>query len=108
MGKSQKQKGYRGEYNLVKILNEYGIDAKRVPLSGQTEFAKGDVIIKGKTKTFTCEVKVRANGFKQIYDWLEGKDILFIKSDYKNYLVVLPLDMLIQIIEDKIYGGVLK
>jgi len=34
MGKKSKRKGYRIEYELVKKLNERGIKAKRIPLSG--------------------------------------------------------------------------
>ncbi|MCD6379637.1 hypothetical protein J7M07_04245 [bacterium] len=87
MGKSQRNKGYRGEYRLVKLLQRAGIPAKRVPLSGATSFQKGDVVI-GKD---TGEVKVRRNGFKQIYRWLEEHKYLFIKADRKEYLVVMRL-----------------
>ena len=34
MGKSQKDKGYRGENNLRILLQDAGIDCKRIPLSG--------------------------------------------------------------------------
>lgn len=88
MGKSQRQKGYRGEHNLVKKLKEAGVPAQRVPLSGASEFQKGDVIVDGKV----AEVKVRKDDFKRIYQWLEDKDLLFIKSDRKDYLVVMKLD----------------
>ena len=91
MGKAQRDKGYRGEYNLVKHLKAEGFDAKRIPLSGATAFQKGDV----KIEEFIAEVKVRKNGFKQLYRWLEDPDVdlLFIKADYMPYLVVMPLDV---------------
>lgn len=94
MGKSQRRKGYRGEHNLVKLLQQHGIDAKRVPLSGATSFAKGDIII----DDLVAEVKVRKNGFKQIYKWIEGKDLLFLKADYRTMLVVMDLDKFIELL----------
>lgn len=94
MGKSQRVKGYRGEYNLVKKLNEANIKALRVPLSGQTEFKKGDIVIEDK---YTGEVKWRKEGFKEIYKWLENNDFLFLKADRKPYLVVMKLELFIKL-----------
>ena len=88
MGKKSRDKGYRGEYNLMKKLQEAGIEAYRVPLSGATKHFKHDLIVSGEP----AEVKVRANGFKEIYKWLEGVKYLFIKRDRDKYLVVMRLD----------------
>jgi Holliday junction resolvase len=84
MGKMQRDKGARVEREIVKILN-----GKRVPLSGATSYAKGDVEAHG----MTFEVKARKDGFKQIYGWLEGEDVdaLVIKADRKEPLVVQPI-----------------
>jgi Holliday junction resolvase len=95
MGKSQRNKGYRGEYNLVKMLKEQGVEAKRVPLSGATDFQKGDAII----NEMKAEIKSRKSGFKRIYDWLENVDLLFIKADRKPYLVVMPLEKFIKLVK---------
>lgn len=94
MGRSQRQKGYRTEYNLVRYLKDAGLDAKRVPLSGATEFAKGDIVVEG----LVGEVKARHDGFKQIYKWLDGKDLLFLKADYRTMLVVMDLDKFIELL----------
>ena len=93
MGKSQKNKGYRGEYKLVKLLRKAGIPAKRVPLSGATEFAKGDVVIANR---YRAEVKLRKNGFKELYQWLDGNDFLFGKADRKPYLVIMTFDTFVR------------
>jgi Holliday junction resolvase len=82
MGKMQRDKGARVEREIAKELG-----GMRVPLSGATEFAKGDVVAHG----LTFEVKARANGFKQIYDWLGKNDALIIKADRKEALVVVPI-----------------
>ena len=94
MGKKSRRKGYRGEYQLVKKLREAELDAKRVPLSGQTEYAKGDVVVEG----LVGEVKLRKDGFRQIYKWLENRDILFAKADRKEYLSIMRLETLIKIL----------
>jgi len=96
-----RRKGYRIEYELVKRLNNKGIRAYRVPLSGGSVI-KGDIIINDKE---VCQVKGRGKGFKFIYDSLEyeeeGKkkeyDYLFIKADRKDYLVIMSLEKFLEL-----------
>lgn len=95
MGKKSRDKGYRGEHELVNLLRKAGIEAVRVPLSGSTDFAKGDVLTCGKV----CEVKLRRHGFKEIYKWLVGKDWLFLKADRQPYLVVMNVDELLKLVK---------
>jgi len=95
MGKSQRDKGYRGENNFVNLMKDQELHAVRVPLSGATNFQKGDVIVEG----YTGEVKLRGNGFKKIYEWLAENDFLVIKADRKPYLVVLPIDNFIKLLK---------
>ena len=54
-----RRKGYRGEYNLVKLLRELGYEAGRVPLSGSTEGYKGDVYLRVGDTQILFEVKTR-------------------------------------------------
>lgn len=87
VGKSQRIKGSSFEREIVNKHKNWGIDAKRVPLSGATDFAKHDVMISG----ISAECKIRANGFKQIYDWLaEEPDVLICRADRKETFYVLP------------------
>ena len=97
MSESERRKGYRGEYNLVRKLKEHGLSAERVPLSGSTSFAKGDVVVEG----LVGEVKLRKDGFRQIYKWLDDKDLLFLKADRKPYLVVMELDEFMKLLIDR-------
>lgn len=80
-------------------FQDMGLLAKRVPLSGASEYAKGDIVINGK---YVVEVKCRSSGFKQLYDWIEKDkaDILAVKADYKPYLFLLTEEML-----KKLIGG---
>jgi hypothetical protein len=37
------------------------------------------------------EVKARADGFRELYKWLDGRDLLIVKADRREPLVVVPL-----------------
>ena len=96
VGKMQRTKGANFEREIVNKHKELGIDAKRVPLSGATDFAKHDVMISG----ISAECKIRANGFKEIYKWLEDNpDILICRADRKEPFVVVPWTMWIQLLK---------
>jgi hypothetical protein len=43
------------------------------------------------------EVKVRSNGFRELYRWLEGRDFLVVRADYSEPLVILPLRLAIEV-----------
>lgn len=92
MGKPSRDKGLRNERQVVDALQEAGIGAERVPLSGAAggKFV-GDVSLPVKGSDWVAEVKVRATGFTQIYDWLGAHDALFIRRDRSQWLVVLPM-----------------
>lgn len=92
MGKPSRDKGARFEREIVGIAQAHDLDAKRVPLSGATDFHKGDVVVSNDVDAWTIEAKKRANGFKTIYGWLEKDcDLLVIGADRKPALAVLPL-----------------
>lgn len=98
MGRSQKQKGNRREREFAKLIG-----GERVILSGSAkdrgqEFT-GDV----KGLGLRWEVKARKDGFKTIYKWLEqdGVDALALKADRKEWLVVLPIGKLMELIGEE-------
>lgn len=100
MGKMQRRKGYRVEHEIEQMFRQMGINARRVPLSGSADFVKGDVQIVLKNKILTAEVKARKDGFRQIYNWLDNKDLLIIKADRKEPLVVLRLKNCIEFLKE--------
>jgi hypothetical protein len=59
--------------------------------------------VKGLGLTWEC--KVRKDGFKLLYGWLEGKDALALKADRQDWLVVLPLDLLLKLLEKEKQSG---
>jgi Holliday junction resolvase len=91
-GKSPRQKGNRAERAVVKFLQGHGFAAERVPLSGSAGGSYlGDITVALLGADRVVEVKCRANGFRELYAWLEHRDLLIVKADRAEPLVVLPL-----------------
>lgn len=97
LGLRARRKWYRLEYELVQMLKERGYEVQRVPLSGDVGGLFGGDIIWGDKKV---ELKGWANGFKELYKWLEGKDNLYIKADKKDWLIVVRLQNFLSFLED--------
>lgn len=76
------------------------IGGNRIPLSGSAKHAgqehTGDVVGLG----LRFEVKARKDGFKTLYQWLdqEGIDALALKADRKEWLVVIPVGKLMELL----------
>lgn len=86
MSRAQRDKGARFERQIVNLLTEAGIEAKRIPLSGTT-WLKGDLLIGNEL----AELKKRGNGFKQLYDWLNESRYLIVAADRKEPLMIMRL-----------------
>jgi hypothetical protein len=97
-GRSPRQKGNREERRLVQVLQHAGIACERVPLSGSVggRYA-GDLSIPLLGIDRCCEVKIRARGFAQIYEWLTGRDLLIVRANHCEPLCIVPLRLAIEI-----------
>jgi Holliday junction resolvase len=97
-GKSPRRKGDRVERAVVKFLQQNRFAAERIPLSGAAggSFA-GDISVPVLGVDRIVEVKARANGFRELYRWLEGRDLLIVKADRSEPLVVVPLRLAVEI-----------
>ena len=85
-GKKSRSKGLRHEQALVNACREVGLEAERVPLSGAAGGSyTGDVMVRGRR----FEAKIRANGFRELYKWIEGNYGVFLRSNRHKSLVVL-------------------
>jgi hypothetical protein len=95
--KGRRQKGSRGEREVVEILKAAGVVARRVPLSGADANFKGDVHFKPPNcpayanRWGLIECKWLASGFKFLYRHLAGNDALCVRADNQEWLVVVPL-----------------
>lgn len=94
MGAISRSRGVGYERELVNFLKEGGLKAQRVPLSGQTEYAKGDVEVEtswGDTLTGECKRK------RSLPDWLTGalgeNDFAAFREDRGETLIVIRADL---------------
>lgn len=96
MARLEKEKGKRGEREVVKLLKEAGFEARRTaPLqAGESSSGVPDVEL---DKRFKIEVKRRKSGFKQIYDWLKDADFLFVRADRKDYIVAMSFQTFLEL-----------
>lgn len=93
MGKFSRDKGAREERAFVDFWKAYGAECKRVPLSGATDFHKGDVVLHG----YQGEVKVRGSGYRTIYSQLGDNDFLAIRQNQCARLYVLPEETMVKL-----------
>jgi len=97
-GRASRDKGNRLERAVVRLLQDRGLGAERIPLSGSADGSfSGDVTPPLIGRDLTIECKSRAKGFIKLYAWLEGRDALIIKADRRDALVVLPLRLAVEI-----------
>jgi len=91
-GRKSRRKGQRRERELAKLIG-----GRRIPLSGAQEGFENDVQGLG----LNWEVKARKNGFQTLYKWLEDErekpDALALKADRKDWLVVMKLEKLMEL-----------
>lgn len=97
MGKPSRDKGARVEREIVAKHKAMGVHAERVPLSGATHYqgngADIDVYALGRDEAPLCgEIKARKSGagFVTLESWLGENDVLFLKRNHAEPMVVLP------------------
>jgi len=88
-GRRSRTKGARTERCIVNAPQAYDLASVRVPLSGAVggHFA-GDIILPLMGRDLSVEVKARADGFRELYCWLNERDILIVKADRQKPLVI--------------------
>jgi Holliday junction resolvase len=97
-GRASRDKGNRAERAIVRYLQDRGFAAERVPLSGAAGGSYlGDLTVQILNVDRVVEVKVRAKGFSRLYDWLVDRDILIVRADRSEPLVILPLKLAAEI-----------
>jgi hypothetical protein len=96
-GARHRQKGSRIERELVERHKNISVHAERYPLSGASRFRDSghdiDIYPFGRDAApFVAEVKARKNGsgFAQLEKWLGEYQVLFLRRDRADPLVVLP------------------
>jgi hypothetical protein len=96
-GRAPRRKGDRVEREVLALLKEAGLEARRVPLSGSAPGYPGDleVEVPGLGKVV---VEVKARKRVALEAWLEGRGLLVLKPDRRPPLAVMPLQALLALI----------
>jgi Holliday junction resolvase len=98
-GRASRDKGNRFERHLVRFFQNHGFASERVPLSGAAGGRyRGDLTVPILGRDLRIEAKHRADGFRELYAWLVGRDVLIVKADRREPLVVVPLRLAIEVV----------
>ena len=104
MGKPSRDKGMRAERDIVNRHKRIDVHAERVPLSGAAggRFSGDvDIYLFGESEApLVSEVKARKNGagFKTLEGWLGENDLIFLRRDRADPMVVLPWSTWVRIL----------
>lgn len=93
MSLSQRRKGMEAERAFARAIG-----GTRIPLSGAAggEFT-GDVKALG--LRFQVKMRGTGGGFKSLYEWLKDHEALAIRRDRAEWLVVLPVTTLLNLLQ---------
>ena len=96
-GRRHRQKGDRAERRIVEMHLEIGVAAERRPLSGADRFqgvgADLDVYALGPDAPplhAECKARASGEGFAVLERWLGQNDLLILKRDRAEPLILLP------------------
>lgn len=98
-GRHSRNKGAGYEREIVAAHIQRGIEAKKTPLSGALKDYPGDVQVAG----IIGECKRTKRSRTSLYDALaqgnDAADVLFVRDDHQETLVVMPFQFWIQLLE---------
>jgi Holliday junction resolvase len=93
-GRRSRDKGARVERAIVHALKAGGFAAERVPMSGAAGGRYSGPLM---GRDLCLEAKARADGFRELYGWLDQRDVLIVKADRQEALVVVRLSLAVEI-----------
>jgi hypothetical protein len=97
-GLRSRRKGARVELAIAKLIGACKV-SRAYQAGHDLELTLGD------DRMLRIECKARADGFKQFYDWLDQRDVLIVKSDRHEPLVVVRLSLAAEIARATVSGG---
>jgi len=100
VAKKSREKGKRGEREVVALAKRYGLQSKRTWETaqhiGDPASRACDIII----GELPYQIKLQATGFKTIYDMIEHVNGAFIRMDGKPWLLIIPAERYLAIKEN--------
>jgi len=105
-GRRSRCKSVRTARSIVNLLKISGIAAVRVRLSGAAggRFG-GDIVLPLMARDLCVEVKARADGFRELYSWLDRRDIPLVKAHRQDPLVIVRLSLAAEIAKNRLGEG---
>jgi hypothetical protein len=94
MSIKSRRKGARAEVALARLLQNHGFAAEKI----SRMYKRGpDLSVPLLGVDRSVEIKIRSNGFQQLYSWLDGADLLIVRADRCEPLVIVPIRLAIEI-----------
>jgi hypothetical protein len=93
-GRRSHDKGARTESAVARVLQANGFAAAKISRAYQPGH---DIVLSLNGRDLCVEVKARAGGFQELYSWLSGRDLLIMKADRQEPLVILRLSLAAEI-----------
>ena len=94
MGNKSRRKGGRIERELANLFLDAGFACEKVSYAYKPGH---DLSLPLIGRDHNVEVKCRANGFAQLYGWLEKADMLLLRADRSEPLIVMPMKLAIEV-----------
>ena len=85
---NSRRKGANAERVLVRFLQARGFAAEKISRTG---YRGPDLSVPLLGIDRAVEVKARGNGFATLYRWLGNADLLIVRANRREPLVILPL-----------------
>jgi hypothetical protein len=86
--RASRRKGADEERALVRFLQQRGFAAEKISRTG---YRGPDLSVPLLGVDRAVEVKARGNGFATLYRWLGNADLLIVRANRREPLVVVPL-----------------
>jgi len=100
MGLRSRRKGRRAEQEIALLARAAGLAAQRTWHTAQD----ADPLVRCSDVTIggcRAQVRVRGDGFKAVYDALEGVEMAFLRADRQPWLAVLPAERLLALLANE-------
>lgn len=100
MGRMSRDKGATFEREIVTRARDFGLSAQRVPLSGATSYAKGDIEIipSFADNPWTFECKRRRELPRWLLEALGDNAGLILRADRRDAVAIIPLKTLFELL----------
>lgn len=100
MGLRSKRKGKRGKREVVSLARQHGLPAERTWATAQATdptLRRCDVEVAGRL----AQVKVASDGFRTLYEALNGVEMAFLRADRRPWLAVLPAEEFLRLLTER-------